>query len=45
MPKMQRLKDVDFDIDRNKGALEYLFEERNEDGSFVLQDRDYIEED
>ena len=45
MPKMQRLRDIDLDIDKNKGALEYLFEERNEDGSFVLVDRDAIEED
>jgi len=33
---MQRLKDVDYEIDKSKGALEYLFEERNNDGSFVV---------
>ena len=26
MPKMQRIQNVDYDLDKNKGALEYLFE-------------------
>jgi hypothetical protein len=43
MPKMHRIKDVDFDIDKSKGALEYLFEERNTEGSFIEDDH-YIEE-
>ena len=45
MPKMQRLKDVSYDLYKNKGALEYLFEEREEDGEFVLEERDHLRED
>lgn len=45
MPKMQRLRDVSYDIDMKKGALEYLFEEREEDGEYVVEERDYLNED
>lgn len=46
MPKMQRLKDVDYEIDKKKGALDYLFDEtEHQDGSFVSVERNYIEED
>jgi hypothetical protein len=45
MPKMQRLKDVDYEIDRNKGALDYLFEEREQDGSIFAVERDIYDED
>ena len=43
---MQRLKDVEYEIDKKKGALDYLFNEtENLDGSFVSVERNYIEED
>jgi hypothetical protein len=44
--KMQRMKDVDYEIDKNKGALDYLFDETEHmDGSFVSAGRNFIDED
>lgn len=43
---MRRIKDVDYEIDKNKGALDYLFNETEDmDGSFVSTSRNFIEED
>jgi len=45
MPKFQRVKDVDYNIDKGKGAIEYLNDEAESDGSFHVSERDYIDED
>ena len=46
MPKMQRLKDVSYDIDRSQGGLAYLFDEtENDNGEFELVENDYLGED
>lgn len=37
MPKMQRIKNVGYDIDQSKGAMEVLFDERDDDGEFRLE--------
>jgi hypothetical protein len=45
MPKMQRLKE-DYDIDeKEKTALDYIFEERVQDGETILEECDYIRDD
>jgi hypothetical protein len=38
MPKMQRLEEVDLNIDSDKTVAEYLFEEGQRDGTFVMED-------
>jgi hypothetical protein len=46
MPKMQRLEDVDLNIDQNKGVAQYLFEEGQREGSFVIEtEPDLFEQD
>ena len=35
LPKMKRMRDVDYNVDQSKGAIEYLFEDEGMDGSFV----------
>ena len=43
MPTFQRIKDVDYNVDRS--ALDVLYEDEDMDGSFRMANRDYMEED
>ena len=45
MPKMKRMRDVDYNVDQSKGAIEYLFEDEGMDGSFVQRPNYETEED
>lgn len=40
MPKMQRIKDVDYNVGNYNSAIQYLFEEEGQDASFYMPNRD-----
>ena len=41
MPKMQRIKDVDYNVGNYNSAIQYLFEEEGQDASFYMPNRDF----
>lgn len=42
MPQFQRVKDVDYNVGNYTSAIEYLFEEEEQDASFYTPNRDFI---
>ena len=45
MPKMRRIKDVDYNVDKYSSAQEYLFEERGLDGTYRVPNYQVNKED
>ena len=45
MPKMRRIKDVDYKVDKYNTAQEYLFEERGLDGTYRIPDFNIAKDD
>ena len=45
MPKMRAIKKVSYEIDKDKGAIEQLFEDAQQDGEYELVEQDMIAKD